>query len=99
MRACVWIQSAALHLHNPALSDESFRPPSPFGTESIVHLFEPALLQNIDLHEFSEVRNFVQIKANKYKDLNKVKTGSSLQLNWITSSNLTLGSNDRSLTS
>lgn len=47
---------------------------SPFGTESIVHLFEPALLQNIDLHEFSEVRNFVQIKANKYKDLNKVKT-------------------------
>jgi hypothetical protein len=47
---------------------------SPFGTESIVHLFEPALLQSIDLNEFSEVRKFVQIKANKYNDLKLVKT-------------------------
>lgn len=46
---------------------------SPFGTESIVHLFEPALLQSIDLNEFSEVRKFVQLSANKYNNLLSVK--------------------------
>jgi hypothetical protein len=46
---------------------------SPFGTESIVNLFEPALLQNIDLNEFNQVRKFVADRAKKYKDLEVVK--------------------------
>ena len=45
----------------------------PVGIESFVNLFEPALLQNIDLHEFYKVREFLQPRSEKYKDLDVVK--------------------------
>ena len=45
----------------------------PVGIESIVHLFEPTLLQNIDLHEFYKVREFLKPPSAKYPDLAVVK--------------------------
>lgn len=45
----------------------------PVGIESIVHLFEPTLLQNIDLQEFYKVRQHLRPLSLKYSDLATVK--------------------------
>ncbi len=42
----------------------------PIGIDSLVQLFEPWLLETIQLDEFNEVRNFLQDKVDLYSDLN-----------------------------
>ncbi len=46
----------------------------PLGTETIVQLFEPWLLEEIYLYEFNAVSDFIAPRANKYPDLVAVKT-------------------------
>lgn len=45
----------------------------PVGIESFVKIFEPTLLQTIDLHEFCKIREFLEPRARKYEDLSAVK--------------------------
>lgn len=40
----------------------------PIGIESILHLFEPTLLQNIELEEYYKVKEFLSPRAEKYSD-------------------------------
>lgn len=78
----LWTQSIAvglatkafLHIRffNVSSGSQSF----PVGTETIVQLFEPWLLRTIELDNFNAVRNFINSRANKYNDLNDVKTKS-----------------------
>ena len=45
----------------------------PVGTETLVMLFEPWLLRNIELYEFNAVRDFIAPRAECYPDLADVK--------------------------
>lgn len=63
---------ALLHisLYNLTVGAKSF----PLGTETIVQLFEPWLLEEIFLFEFSEVSTFIAPRAARYADLANVRT-------------------------
>jgi len=71
----LWTQSviiglttkALLHirLFNITVGSTTF----PLGTESILHLFEPWLLEHIELHEFNAVREYIEIRARSYNNL------------------------------
>lgn len=45
----------------------------PIGLETIVQVFEPQLLKTIELHEFNAVRQYIEPRAAKYKDLATVR--------------------------
>jgi hypothetical protein len=63
---------ALLHisLYNLSVGAKSF----PLGTETIVQLFEPWLLEEIFLFEFNEVSTFIAPRRAKYPNLVNVKT-------------------------
>lgn len=46
----------------------------PVGVESIVQVFEPWLLREIELEEFNTVREYVQPRSDRYSDLTAVRT-------------------------
>lgn len=46
----------------------------PVGTETLVMLFEPWLLRNIELYDFNVVRDYIGKRVSLYQDLADVKT-------------------------
>lgn len=75
----VWIQAIAIGLSTKALlhirlfnisvGTTSF----PLGTESILHLFEPLVLEKIELYEFNAIRSLIEVRARSYSVLKSVK--------------------------
>jgi hypothetical protein len=75
----VWIQAIAIGLSTKALlhirlfnisvGTTSF----PLGTESILHLFEPLVLEKIELYEFNAIRSLIEVRAKSYSVLKSVK--------------------------
>jgi hypothetical protein len=74
-----WLQGVAIGLSTKALLHIRFFSVTagaqsfPLGTETIVQLFEPWLLDQIMLYEFNAVRDLIQPRAAKYPDLSGVK--------------------------
>lgn len=46
----------------------------PVGVESVVQVFEPWMLREIELEEFNAVREYVQPRSARYNDLTTVRT-------------------------
>ena len=74
-----WLQATAIGMSTKALLHIRFFSVTagaqsfPLGTETIVQLFEPWLLDQIMLAEFNAVRALIQPRATKYSNLVDVK--------------------------
>ena len=81
-----WVQAIAVGLTTKAFLHINLfnvtvgSQPMPVGLETLVQLFEPALLRTILLDEFNAVRNYIQPYADKYSDLgaDKVKIAQNI---------------------
>lgn len=75
----IWVKCIIIGLSTKALLHISLFSLSvgaktfPLGTETIVQLFEPWLLEEIFLFEFNEVSNFIAPRARKHNNLATVK--------------------------
>jgi hypothetical protein len=75
----VWFQAIAIGLSTKALLHIRLFTISvgtttfPLGTESVLHTFEPLVLEKIDLFEFNAIRSFIGKRAGDYSDLKAVK--------------------------
>lgn len=69
---CCWADDESFLAHpffTIGVGAQSF----PVGVESIVQVFEPWLLREIELEEFNVVREYVQPRSNRYNDLTAVR--------------------------
>jgi hypothetical protein len=74
-----WAQAAFLGLATKALLHIRFLTVTvgseqfPIGIETLVRVFEPYFLEGITLHEFNNMRSFIQPRLSKYPNLKTVK--------------------------
>jgi len=63
---------ALLHIRLATTNTESPRP-LPIGVETLVQVFEPRLLRNMDIRADHEIRLYLRARVEKYTNLRKVK--------------------------